>query len=235
MSSRRRQGRPEQLPLDLTAHTWGGARKGAGRKPSPGKRSVPHRARPKHRASYPLHVTMRTGVRGLRNQTVFAHVREAIARSSKQAFRVVHYSVQDNHLHLLVEATDKLELTRGMRGLAVRAAQRINGALRRRGQVFSERYHARELTRPRAVRNALVYILHNHRKHGVSLAWLDTCSSAHDFDGWRRDLLLDVARSRHGPTRDAPSAVRPAKTWLASIGWRRSGLLGLDESPAKPD
>jgi hypothetical protein len=119
-----------------------------------------------------------------------------------------------------------------MRGLAVRAAQRINGALRRRGQVFSERYHARELTRPRAVRNALVYILHNHRKHGVSLAWLDACSSARDFDGWRRDVLLDVARA--GPRRVDPPAVAHAETWLASTGWRRAGLLGLDESPRRP-
>ncbi len=177
---------------------------------------------------------MRTDVRGLRNPLVFAHVREAIARSSKRAasFRVVHFSVQDNHLHLLVEAKDKRELTRGMRGLAVRAAHRINGVLRRRGRVFAERYHARELTRPRSVRNALVYILHNHRKHGVSLAWLDRCSSAHEFDGWRRDILFDAARA--GPKRDALPATVPARTWLASVGWRRSGLLGLDESPAKP-
>jgi hypothetical protein len=119
-----------------------------------------------------------------------------------------------------------------MRGLAVRAAHRINGALRRHGQVFSERYHARELTGPRAVRNALVYILHNHRKHGVSLAWLDACSSADAFDGWRRDVLLDVARA--GPRRDRPPAVAPATTWLATTGWRRAGLLGLDESPRKP-
>jgi hypothetical protein len=180
---------------------------------------------------------MRTGVRGLRNQVVFARVREAIARSSRGAFRVVQFSVQNNPLHLLVEAKDKRELTRGMRGLAVRAAQRINGALRRRGQVFSERYHARELTRPRAVRNALVYILHNHRKHGVSLAWLDPRSSAHDFDGWRRDVLLDVARARPraGPEAHDVPAVAPAKTWLASVGWRRAGLLGLDESPRRPE
>ena len=234
MASRRKR-KHEQLSLDLEPPTWGGKREGAGRKPKSGRASVPHRARPMHRASYPLHVTMRTGVRGLRAQSVFARVREAIARSSNEMFRVVQFSVQDNHLHLLVEAHDKRELTRGMRGLAVRAAQRINGALRRRGQVFSERYHARELTRPRAVRNALVYILHNHRKHGVSLAWLDACSSALEFDGWRRDVLLDVARVARARPRDAvSSAAAPAKTWLASIGWRRSGLLGLDESPLRP-
>ncbi|MDB4998546.1 MAG: hypothetical protein JWM74_5978 [Myxococcaceae bacterium] len=233
--ARTKNREPEQLALDLRPRTWGGQRKGAGRKPTPGKRSVPHRARPVHRASYPLHVTMRTSVRGLRDQTVFARVREAIARSSRESFRVLQFSVQDNHLHLLVEAADKHELTRGMRGLAVRAAKRINGALRRRGRVFSERYHARALTRPRAVRNALVYILHNHRKHRASLAWLDACSSARNFDGWRPDLLFDVARVvRAGPEGHAPRTVVPAKTWLASVGWRRAGLLGLDESPLSP-
>ncbi len=120
-----------------------------------------------------------------------------------------------------------------MRGLAVRAAHRSNRALGRRGQVFSERYHARELTGPRAVRNALVYILHNHRKHGVSLAWLDACSSARSFDGWKHDVLLDVARA--GPRRElGPPAVAPATTWLATVGWRRRGLLGVDESPRTP-
>jgi REP element-mobilizing transposase RayT len=82
---------------------------------------------------------MRTSVRGLRAQTVFASVREALARSSRADFRVLHFSVQDNHLHLLIEAKDKRELTRGMRGLAVRAARRINCALGRRVQLLSER------------------------------------------------------------------------------------------------
>jgi REP element-mobilizing transposase RayT len=231
MFSRTEEDQPAQLALDLRRRTWGGKRDGAGRKPGAGK-SVPHRARPKHRAAHPLHVTMRAAVRGLREQTVFARVRDAIACASSESFRVVHFSVQDNHVHLLVEAQDKRELTRGMRGLAVRAARRINGALGRRGRVFSERYHARELTRPRAVRNALVYILHNHRKHRVSLAWLDACSSAFTFDGWRTDVLLDVARA--GPRREQVPAVAPATTWLATTGWRRGGLLGLDESPRQP-
>ena len=229
---RGKQRAPEQLALDLRPRTWGGKRDGAGRKPSTVKRSVPHRTRPKHRAAHPLHLTMRTAVRGLRDQSVFGGVREAIAGASRTDFRVVQFSVQDNHVHLLVEAKDKRELTRGMRGLAVRMARRINGALRRRGKVFAERYHARELTVPRAVRNALVYILQNHRKHGVPLAWLDTRSSAGTFDGWRPDMLLDVARA--GPDRELSPVVAPATTWLATIGWRRAGLLRLDESPMRP-
>lgn len=199
---------------------------------------------------------MRVAVRGLRAQSVFVGVREAIARSSHGNFRVVQFSVQDNHLHLLVEAADKRQLTRGMRGLAVRVARGVNRALRRRGQVLSERYHARELTRPRAVRNALVYILNNHRKHGVSLAWLDPCSSAVHFDGWRRDTpFAHAVRSRRGgrlsrarfslggATSDGRvsgtkiverAPVAPAKSWLATTGWRRRGLLGIDESPSLP-
>ena len=233
MSARERKTTaPVQLPLDLEPHTWGGKRKGAGRKPSTGKRSVPHRARPRHKGAYPLHVTMRAGIRGLRADAVFTRIRTALRRASTKVFRVVHFSVQDDHLHLLVEANDKRELTRGMRGLAVQAAHGINRALGRRGQVFAERYHARELTRPRAVRHALVYILHNHRKHGVSLAWLDARSSARSFDGWRRDVLLDVARA--GPHDEPPDVAAP-KTWLASTGWRRAGLLGIDESPLKPE
>jgi REP element-mobilizing transposase RayT len=232
MSSRSKKApEPVQLPLDLRPRTWGGHRPGAGRKSGTSK-SVPHRARPRHKAVYPLHVTMRAGIRGLRAEAVFTRIRAALRRASDKAFRVVHFSVQDNHLHLLVEADDKRELTRGMRGLAVRAAHGINRALGRRGQVFAERYHARELTRPRAVRHALVYILHNHRKHGVSLAWLDTCSSARTFDGWRPDVLLEVARA--GPRATSPADVAAPKTWLASTGWRRAGLLGIDESPSKP-
>jgi REP element-mobilizing transposase RayT len=230
MSPRKRE--PSQLALDLRPRTWGGTRDGAGRKPDPRTRSMPHRARPPHKGVYPLHVTMRASLRGLRAQSVFERIRGALRRASGTTFRVVHFSVQDNHLHLLVEANDKRELTRGMRGLAVRAAHGINRALGRRGRVFAERYHARELTRPRAVRHALVYILHNHRKHGVSLAWLDACSSARSFDGWRRDVLLDVARA--GPDRAELRDVAAPKTWLASTGWRRAGLLGIDESPNKP-
>jgi REP element-mobilizing transposase RayT len=176
------------------------------------------------------------GVGGLRGQLLFGRVRDAIARASGETFRVLHFSVQNDHVHLLVEASDARALTGGMRGLAVRAARRINGALRRRGRVFVDRYHARELTRPRAVRNALVYVLMNHRKHGVSLTWLDRCSSARAFDGWRRDVLLDIAlaRRRAGPEEEPPAVAAPA-TWLASVGWRRSGLLGIDESPRSPE
>jgi hypothetical protein len=30
-----------------------------------------------------------------------------------------------------------------------------------------------------------------------------------------------------------PSPVAVARTWLAAVGWRRHGLIGLNEAPAR--
>jgi REP element-mobilizing transposase RayT len=59
--------------------------------------------------------------------------------------RIVHYSIQGNHLHLIVEVDDTVSLSRGVQGLAVRIARRLNALIRRRGAVFVDRYHAHAL------------------------------------------------------------------------------------------
>jgi putative transposase len=82
------------------------------------------------------------------------------------ASRVVAFSVQSNHVHLVVEAHDAPTLSRGVQGLAIRLARAVNRVLDARGRVFRERFHARELRTPREVRSALVYVLLNARKHG---------------------------------------------------------------------
>ena len=91
--------------------------------------------------------------------------------------------------------------------------------------MFSDRYHARILRTPRAVRVALVYVLQNARKHG---AWVarrpDTYSSAPSFDGWK-EQAHNLAESRSG-------WLERARTWLLSIGWRRHGLIDPHEVPA---
>src|SRR5437667_10770862 len=208
--------------LSLPApRTWGGRRTGAGRKPTPGRRpGVPHRRRPPHTVAHPLHVTLRTGpaVRCLRSERVFPTVRRAFAAASHGGFRVLQFSVQDDHLHLIVEADDTRALRRGLRGLAIRVARAVNRALGRHGAVWQDRYHARALTSPRAVRHALVYVLMNLRKHHGGERGMDPCSSAKFFDGWREPVRTESAR--------AP--VVRARTWLAAVGWRRRGLLGAD-------
>ncbi|WP_394842069.1 transposase [Pendulispora brunnea] len=194
-----------------------------------------HRARPIHKAAHPVHVTLRTreDVHGLRTGAVFALLVRSIKDASDAEFRVVHFSIQHDHVHLIVEAHDKVTLSRGMHGLTIRLARAVNRALARRGSVWKERYHAHALRRPREVRNALLYVLMNHRKHGTSPAWLDPRSSAAWFDGWRRDALFEYAlRDLGGLTGLAPP-VQPARTWLVREGWRRHRLLGIDEGPRR--
>src|SRR5262249_22714935 len=75
-----------------------------------------------------------------------------------------HFSVQSDHIHLLVEADEPAALVRGMQGLAIRVAKSVNRALKRCGAVWADRFHARTLRTPREVRNALVYVLNNVKK-----------------------------------------------------------------------
>ena len=210
-----------QLSLPLEARRWGGARAGAGRKPG-GRRTVAHRARPVHRARHPVHVTMRArgGLPSFREQAIVAEVRAAVAHASRAAFRVIHFSVQTNHVHLVVEAHDARALTSGMLGLNVRMARAINRVLRVRGSVWKERYHAHALETPREVRNALVYVLMNAKKHGVRLAGVDAYSSGPWFDGFANAT----------PWTDGRPIAAP-KTWLAKDGWRRRGLIRTEETP----
>lgn len=204
--------------------TWGGRRPGAGRKPIAGRRpGIPHRSRTPHSASHPVHVTLRTSpvIGCLRAPSVFPAVGAAPALASRNGFRLLLYSVQDNHLHLIVEADDAPALVRGLRGLAIRIARAVNRALGRRGPVWGDRYHARALTTPRVVRHALVYVLMNRHKHHPGEPSVDPCSSAAWFDGWREPI---------GCIPSGAPVVR-ARTWLAAVGWRRHGLLGIHERP----
>jgi hypothetical protein len=214
----------KQLTLARTGG-WGGRREGAGRKRRPGRRpAVPHRARPLHRCSFPVHLTLRAraGLPTLRGPAVFGSVREGIRQASSDLFRVVHFSVQADHVHLMVEASDTQALALGARGLAVRLARAVNRALGRRGAVWGDRYHARALRTPREVRHGLIYVLMNFRKHR---RWdrspIDACSSAWWFDGFR---------SAPPTTRERSPVCRP-RTWLGSVGWRRHGLVGRWELP----
>jgi REP element-mobilizing transposase RayT len=113
-----------------------------------------HRARSRHCHRHPVHVTLRRTrcLPSLRTPIVFAALQRGFTAASRRWFRVVHFGVQDDHLHLLVEADDNLSLSRGMIGLTVRLARAYNRALARRGSVWSERFHARALRTPREVR-----------------------------------------------------------------------------------
>jgi REP element-mobilizing transposase RayT len=144
-------------------------------------------------------------------------VREAIRDTQREGFRIVHFSVQADHVHMIVEADDAGLLSQGMRSFAIRVARRVNREIfgRRRGKIWADRYHRHDLARPSAVRNALVYVLGNHLKHGeVDVGLIDPLSSGPGFKGWMRAL----------PPLPDPTPTVPATTWLLDEGWTTVGL-----------
>jgi REP element-mobilizing transposase RayT len=214
-------------------NTWGGKRRKAGRKRKAPRPQVKHRARPPLASRFPVHITVRVTdrVRKLRGFRMASALRKVFAQSCKrEGFRICHFSVQGNHVHLICEAADRDALGSGMRAFNARLAQAVNGAMRKRGQVVAERSHQEILKTPQQVRNAVCYVLQNARRHGVSPAgWLggiDPFSSGRYFDGWREMPDLPA------PGPDEPPVVADARTWLLTTGWRRHGLLRIDEMPA---
>jgi putative transposase len=216
--------------------TWGGRRAGAGRKRKPAKDRtfVPHHARPVHKKRHPTHVTLRArkGLPSFRSERVHALLRRILENQTRRRYRddfqVVQYSIQSNHLHLIVESTDKRSMRSGVSGLVIAFAKRLNACLRRlTGKVWGHRYHARDLTTPSEVRSALVYLLQNYKKHGYTTYGpvVDPLSSALYFDGWTQPVATDADAS--------PLPRRPPRTWLLGGGWTRArgGLLSPTERP----
>lgn len=225
------------------ARAWGGKRHGAGRKPNRGRAGVSHLRRPALSRHHPVHITLRVrrGLSALRTSRLYSPVRAALAAGRQRfGFRLVHFSVQRDHLHLLAEATDRRALSRGVQGLSIRVAKAVNRRLRRKGKVFADRYHARALKTPREVRFALRYVLLNARKHerGSSRivdGFVDPCSSAPWFDGFSRpqELVFGGQSSRDewaSGGSDEPPVVLP-RTWLLRVGYKRAGPFDVDETP----
>ena len=215
--------RPKQLSLPVPPG-WGGLRTGAGRKPNGRGPGVWHVSGPPHDQAHPVLVTLRAsrGLPSLRSENVFPVLKRALAQSNRNTFRVLHFSVQTDHVHLVIEANDRQSLARGIQGLAGRCAKAINRVSHHRGRVWTDRYHARALRTPREVRTALVYVLQNFRKHLRAPAVVDPCSSGPWFEGWAG------ATGR----RAEPAPTRPPSSWLAAIGWRRAGgLIAFNEAP----
>jgi REP element-mobilizing transposase RayT len=211
----------------------GGARDGAGRKRTlPGRPRVPHRPRELTKARYPVHVTvrMRRDIARLRKYELRSVLRRAFVYGCKKdQFRICQFSIQGNHLLLICEATDNTALARGVQGWAVRVARGLNRKLGRKGRVFADRYHFEIITSPRQCRSTLCYVLHNARRHGEYLdpafGGIDPFSSAWWFDGWSDHEWREGLRPPDMRTVAAP------ETWLLRVGWRRHGLLRLDEVP----
>jgi hypothetical protein len=150
---------------------------------------------------------------------------------------VVDWSIQRDHVHLVVEAESATALSRRVQGLCVRMARRINAILERRGRVFADRFHAHVLKTPREVRHARAYVLLNARRHAAQRGetlrrgWIDPYSSWAWFDGWARDLRGPGRSEREREGNKGGSPCARAVSWLMRLGWRRHGLIAIEEVP----
>jgi len=166
---------------------------------------------------------VRGGLPRLRSRRLAGELRRSFGEACERGdFRLVHYSVQHDHVHLLVEAEDQAALGRGMKSLGARVSRAIQGVFRVTGRVLAQRYHAHVLRTPREVRRALAYVLLNVRKHwherrgAAPPLRLDDASSSRWFDGFTFQLPGD---------RTGPREVASPRTWLLARGWRRHGLI----------
>jgi REP element-mobilizing transposase RayT len=243
MVAKAKRGRRRHIQQELFRH--GGKRKGAGRKPVGLQAGASHKKRPEVEARQALHVVLRvvSAVGGMRRRNIYKAIRAAsITAAQRGRFRIVHISIQQTHVHLLVEAENKRALARGMLGLQISAARNINAVLGedghcRRGRVFVDRYHLVVIESPTQARHALSYVLNNWRKHredcsSVTRGWkLDWFSSAAMFPGWHEHsddkALCEVHQDYE------PLVVVPPKSWLLREGWMLAGTISTREVPSK--
>ena len=236
--------RPRKKHVQQELPAWGGRRKGAGRPPRGGRSSERHKVRADHQARHPVHVTLRVedAIGSLRRRQAYHAVRKALYTTlARKDFRIVHISLERDHVHLLVEAEHKTALSSGMQGFEISAARHLNAAAskergsRRKGRVFADRYHARVITSPRQTRNALAYVLNNWRRHrqdgGMeSMFWdVDYFSSGVSFGGWRE--LADSPFLPAVPEGYERLSVSRPRTWLLEHGWRRAGTISMHAVP----
>ena len=223
--------RSRQLQLGLMPPSrWGGTRVGAGRRPGPSRRD-PHRRRAPLASRHPCHVTLKVAkdIPPLRSARLVAELEQSWRKACERGrFRLVHYSVQNDHVHMIVEAGSARDLACGLKAIAARFARGVNRVFRRIGRVLADRCYVHVLRTPREVRNAIAYVLLNSRRHLAkqgrrppATARIDPASSGRWFTGWRTGAP---------PSRDPPAVSAP-RSWLLSIGWRRRGLIDRAEVP----
>lgn len=201
---------------------WGGKRRRAGRKNQTGL--VNHMKRESVDFKKPLHITMRLAVAklNLRCGLVLVEFERCAKRARIFGLRVLHFSLQGDHLHLMVEAAVNSALAAGMRSLGASLGKALRKILGGRGAVFAGRYHLHVLKTPTEVRRALAYVLQNRAKHSRLIEHVDRYSSAPYFSKW-----VELYGSRLSPlligrrAAPLPGFLSSPVSWLARSGWMR--------------
>ena len=209
--------------------TRGGARRGSGPKRKSPRKKVRHAKREHIEGPSICHVTLciESGIPNLRKPAIF-RVIEGVFRSKKRckSFQLVHFSVQRNHFHLVVEVDSNEDLATGMQGLKVSLARQLNTHLGRSGSFFADRYHAVLVKKVLQTKNVMRYVFTNAKKHGITIpeGELDPYTSAHYFRGWSEVRATPVDK-------DAP--IMPPRSCLLAEPALFYGFVSVYAEPSR--
>ncbi len=218
-----------------------------GRPPLARRKLIVRCKRPRFARTTVHHVSLRTvdtlpnlRCRGGR-EVLERALRGARDHSRVSGFSVLHYALEGNHLHLIIEAEDQTALSRGMQGLSIRLARGWNKAFGRRGRVFVDRYHARPVTSPTQMRNTLRYVLLNHVSHSIrdwraNPGQLRQRLRFFEPDRWSSGRWVHPAKPGvwiiDGTPPSGGAPVSPPGTWLARRGrWPKARRTDPAEPP----
>jgi REP element-mobilizing transposase RayT len=232
IATRARSRKMDRARSPSLGRNVGEVRRGRPRKPGDFPRHV---RRPDVKRHTPVHITLRMKkhVWKLRATRCFRVIRRAFVNGgSRFGFRLVHFSVQGNHIHLIGEAESTRAVSRALKGLGVRIARGLNGVMRRSGPVLAERYHLRLIETGEQARRTLLYVLNNYRRHAaqwgetLSDEFVDPCSSAASFDGWsRRPWRHAGPHAQRDPCPELALGTHAPRSRLLTSAWRASGRL----------
>ena len=131
-----------------------------------------------------LHLTIKLKKADIQNKVVLRILKHAIFRSRLQGLKVIHFSLEYDHVHLYVECGDNHVLGKSMKAFGVSFVKGINKYKKSLGSLYKYRYHLHIIKSAREAKNVINYILKNGIKHGRTLKVINPYNSAlvlHDF------------------------------------------------------
>lgn len=157
--------------------------KNAGR-PALHDRGIRHIKREEIRRESPLHLTLKLIRADIQNKIILKALRHAIIRARLQGLKIIHYSLEYDHVHLYAESRGNKILAKAMKALGVSFVKKINRHFKSKGSCYKTRYHLRILKSAREVKNVINYIFKNGIKHKRTKSMINLYNSAvvlHDF------------------------------------------------------
>ena len=141
---------------------------------------IRHISREKLHRRSALHLTIkvRENKAEIKTKKILKALHHAIKRARLKRLKIIHYTLEYNHIHLLAEATNNEILHQGMQALGISLSKAINKIKSLKGSVYKHRYHLKKINSRRQYKNVIHYILKNGIKHKRTSSIIDPYNSA---------------------------------------------------------